>query len=111
MDAIRPESIPAQFVWRFGRDFFEKKTVQGFPDDIILGKMVRRAIRRDLLDEIEDKFALLSEQPRLGRARPDIAPELRYFPVGSYLILYREITDGIEVVSVVHGARRLNNLL
>ncbi|MEB3149794.1 MAG: type II toxin-antitoxin system RelE/ParE family toxin, partial [Sphaerospermopsis sp.] len=25
-------------------------------------------------------------------------PEMRYFPVGSYLILYREIEDGIEVV-------------
>ncbi len=64
-----------------------------------------------LLDEIEDKLVLLSEQPRLGRARPDIAPELRYFPVGNYLILYRERTGGIEVVRVVHGARRLNGLL
>ena len=63
-----------------------------------------------LLDEIEDKFGLLSEQPRLGPARPDIAPELRYVPVGRYLILYREITDGIEVVRVVHGARRLSHL-
>lgn len=63
-----------------------------------------------LLDEIEDKFILLSEQPRLGPARPDIALELRYFPVGSYLIFYREIDNGIEVVRVVHGARRLTNL-
>ena len=63
-----------------------------------------------LLDEIEDKFGLLSEQPRLGPARPDIAPELRYVPVGRYLILYREMADGIEVVRVVHGARRLSHL-
>jgi toxin ParE1/3/4 len=63
-----------------------------------------------LLDEIESKFLVLSEQPRLGQARPDIAPELRYFPVGSYLILYREIANGIEVVRVVHGARRVGNL-
>ena len=64
-----------------------------------------------LSDEIERKFILLAGQPYLGPARPDIAPELRYFPVGSYLILYREITDGIEVVRVIHGARRLNSLL
>jgi toxin ParE1/3/4 len=63
-----------------------------------------------LLDEIEDKFILLSEQPRLGPARSDIALGLRYFPVGSYLIFYREIANGIEVVRVVHGARRLINL-
>lgn len=63
-----------------------------------------------LLDEIEDKFILLSEQPCLGPARSDIALGLRYFPVGSYLIFYREIANGIEVVRVVHGARRLINL-
>lgn len=63
-----------------------------------------------LLDEIEAKCRLLSEQPRLGPARPDIRPELRYFPIGSYLILYREITGGVEIVRVVHGARDLPDL-
>jgi len=62
------------------------------------------------LDEIESKFILLSEQPRLGPAHSDIAPKLRYFPVGSYLILYRELANGIEVARVVHGARRLTDL-
>ena len=63
-----------------------------------------------LLDEFESKFALLAGQPRLGAARSDIAPGLRHFPAGNYLILYRETDDGIEVVRVVHGARRLSNL-
>jgi plasmid stabilization system protein ParE len=30
--------------------------------------------------------------------------------VGSYLIFYRIIPDGIEVVRVVQGSRRLDNL-
>lgn len=63
-----------------------------------------------LLDEIESKCLLLAEQPCLGPARPDIAPELRYFPVGRYLILYREIAEGIEAVRVIHGARELSRL-
>jgi toxin ParE1/3/4 len=63
-----------------------------------------------LLDEIEEKFSLLADQPQLGPARPDIAEECRYFPVGNYLILYRIIPDGIEVVRVVQGSRRLENL-
>ena len=63
-----------------------------------------------LLDRIEEKFFLLADQPRLGPRRPDIAPELRYFPIGSYLVLYREIPAGIEIVRVVHGARRLTSL-
>lgn len=64
----------------------------------------------NLLDELESKFALLAGQPRLGVARSDIAPGLRHFPVGNYLILYREIDPGIKVVRVVHGARRLSHL-
>jgi toxin ParE1/3/4 len=63
-----------------------------------------------LLDEIEEKFFLLPDQPKLGPARLDIAEECRYFPVGNYLILYRIISGGIEVVRVVQGARRLENL-
>jgi toxin ParE1/3/4 len=63
-----------------------------------------------LLDDLDTKGLLLADNPRLGPTRPDIAPELRYFPVGSYLILYREIAQGIEVVRVIHGARRLTDL-
>ena len=63
-----------------------------------------------LLDEIEEKFSFLADHPQLGPVRPDIAEGCRYFPVGSYLILYRLIPDGIEVVRVVQGSRRLENL-
>lgn len=64
-----------------------------------------------LLEEIDRKCTLLAGNPLLGRARPDIAPEFRYFPVGNYLILYRALSDGVEVVRIVHGARRLDGLL
>jgi toxin ParE1/3/4 len=63
-----------------------------------------------LLDEIEDKFSLLAANPKLGPARPDIAEDCRYFPVGRYLILYRVMADGIEVVRVVQGSRHLEDL-
>jgi toxin ParE1/3/4 len=70
---------------------------------------VRAADR--LLDEIEEKFFLLADQSSLGPARPDIAPGLRYLPVRRYLILYREVTGGIEIVRVVHGARDVPALM
>jgi toxin ParE1/3/4 len=63
-----------------------------------------------LLDEIEGKCVLLAAHPQLGPARPDIAADCRYFPAGNYLILYCVIPDGIEVVRVVQGSRRLENL-
>jgi toxin ParE1/3/4 len=48
---------------------------------------------------------MLAVQPRLGPARPDIAEDLRLFPI-QRCVLYRELPDSIKVVRVVHGMRR-----
>jgi toxin ParE1/3/4 len=45
--------------------------------------------------------------PEVGPARQDIALGLRLLPVERYVILYRIIDGGVEVVRVVHGARHL----
>ncbi len=60
-----------------------------------------------LILSIDKKCGLLAENPKLGAARPDIAPEVRYLTVGNYLILYRELSNSVEVVRVLHGARNL----
>src|SRR5579862_7080581 len=57
-----------------------------------------------------EHFTVLAEHPRLGQARPDIRADLRHFPVKRYLILYRQISDGVEIVRVVHGSRDLGAL-
>lgn len=61
-----------------------------------------------MLDTIETKLRLLTATPGLGPARPDIAEGLRLFLIRRYVALYRELPDGIEVVRVVHGMRRLD---
>lgn len=63
-----------------------------------------------MLDAIGDKLNLLAASPRLGPARPDIAEGVRLFPVKRYVIPYRELPGGIEVVRVVHGMRRLSGM-
>ncbi len=63
-----------------------------------------------LIDTIDERFELLARFPKAGPARPDVLPELRSFPVGNYLIFYRPIDDGVEVMRVVHGARNLRRL-
>jgi toxin ParE1/3/4 len=63
-----------------------------------------------LIDKLDVKLRLLSEFPGLGRARDDLAPSLRSFPVGNYIIFYRPLPDGIEVVRVLHGARDLRRI-
>jgi toxin ParE1/3/4 len=61
-----------------------------------------------LLDLIDQKCRLLAEMPGLGRARPELRPDLRSFPVGQFLILYRPMGDsGIEIVRIVRGVRDL----
>src|SRR6266516_3704082 len=60
-----------------------------------------------LLDIIDEKCRLLAQFPAMGRRREDLAPDLRSFPAGNYLIFYRPITEGIQVIRVLHGARDL----
>ena len=45
--------------------------------------------------------------PFIGQARFDLAPSLRMFPVGNYLIFFQPIQDGVEVIRVLHGERNI----
>jgi len=54
-----------------------------------------------------EKFSLLASQPLLGQLRDDLRLGLRLFAADSYAILYYPISDGIEVVGVVHAARHV----
>jgi toxin ParE1/3/4 len=64
-----------------------------------------------LLAAFEQHFLLLAENKNFGRARPDMRPDLRrYSVVKNYLIFYRPMQDGIEVVRVVHSRRNTQAL-
>ena len=63
------------------------------------------------IDRLTEKFIALGGSPRIGRVRPELRPDLRSFPFGAYLILYRIVDDGVEIVRVVHSARNLDDLV
>jgi len=63
-----------------------------------------------LIDTIVQKCEMLAVHPRMGQLRPDLAPRLRSFSVGNYIVLYRPTDAGIEVARVVHGARDVDSL-
>ena len=63
-----------------------------------------------LLDILEEKSQALAREPKMGAARDNIAPGVRHFPVGKYLILYRVIKGGVEIVRYVQGMRQLKDL-
>jgi len=61
------------------------------------------------LDRILERCQALAEFPGMGSQRADLAPALRMSPLGEYLIFYRPIDDGIEVVRGLHGRRRITH--
>lgn len=60
-----------------------------------------------LLERIRDALSRLAAMPLMGQARCDLAPGLRLFPVGKYLMFFRPVQDGMEVIRVLHGKRHL----
>lgn len=56
-----------------------------------------------LLDRIENILRMLSDNPKAGRIRPELAAELRSFPIGTYVLFYRPIQNGVELVRVLSG--------
>ena len=58
-----------------------------------------------LIDRITDRFWLLEEYPQAGRLCGEIAPGVRTFPAGKYIIYYRTTRRSTEILHVFHGAR------
>jgi toxin ParE1/3/4 len=50
-----------------------------------------------MLDRIDATCQLLSQQPLMGQARPELADGLRSFSVGNYVVYFLPLRDGIEV--------------
>jgi len=61
-------------------------------------------------DLVYEKCQLLAESPGMGTQRPELAPEVRSFPVGNYVIFYRPTENGVEVVRVLSGHRDIQKL-
>jgi toxin ParE1/3/4 len=67
--------------------------------------------------QAEATFARLARVPGLGtRYEPDepLYADLHYFPISrfrKYLVFYRPVPGGIEVLRVLHGARDIAGIL
>jgi len=57
------------------------------------------------VDQLDAQFRLLATQPKMGRARNELAAGVRSFPVGRYVVFYVPLDAGIDVVRVLHSAR------
>lgn len=53
----------------------------------------------------------LATHPGIGRKRPELAPDLQSFAVGSYVVFYRVSGDVVEIAAVLHGARDIERIM
>ncbi|HEY9713881.1 MAG TPA: type II toxin-antitoxin system RelE/ParE family toxin, partial [Chroococcales cyanobacterium] len=47
---------------------------------------------------LQERWRVLVEQPRIGRKRGEIHADLRSLTEGKYVIFYRIIADGIQII-------------
>lgn len=59
------------------------------------------------IERLYVEFDMLARHPRAGRERPDLQPGLRTFPIGRYVVVYRERAERVEVVRVLSAYRDL----
>ncbi len=63
-------------------------------------------VARRFVDDIHEKFETYARQPLMGEPRPELGDELRSFTFKkNYVVIYRPLDDGIDVLRIVHGAR------
>lgn len=60
---------------------------------------------RSFLDKLKVACQRLSQFPDMGVIRDELAPGVRCIPFASYLIFYRRVEHGVEVIRVLHGSR------
>ena len=98
-----PHSYGPQFTDQAERDLDEIENY--IPQDN------SQAARRLLL-RLREVCLTLSEHPYIGRARPEFGLEHRSFAVPNtrYVIIYRPIDAGVEIIHVRQGSQNLRRL-
>lgn|ERR1035441_1856421 len=85
-------------------------------DLIQIWRHIKRESSLAVADRIEsvirDKIAFLAGNPGAGHSRKNLTDQpVKFFPVYSYLIVYRSDTKPLQVVSILHGRRDVEQLL
>jgi plasmid stabilization system protein ParE len=68
------------------------------------------AIAENFVGELCDRCASLARLPgTLGRARPELRPDIRSLPYKSYVIFFRYADDRVEIVDILEGHRDIDS--
>jgi antitoxin ParD1/3/4 len=85
-------------------------------DLVQIWRYIKKESSIEIADHVElvilDKVVFLTEWPSGGHWRKDLTDEaVKFFSVFSYLIVYRPDTNPLQVVSILHGRRDVEQIL
>jgi toxin ParE1/3/4 len=80
--------------------------------DYVLAQGGTRAARY-VVQTIADSFRQLSRSPHIGHIREDLTddPDVRFWSVFSYLVVYLSTTRPLTIIAIVHGRRDVAQFL
>lgn len=79
--------------------------------DYIQSASGSRQVAARFVRHLNDHCRRLGTLPgTLGRARPELLPDIRSTPYGNYVIFFRYVGDIVEIVNVIEGHRHINAL-
>lgn len=81
-----------------------RKDLLGIAADIAAGSGSIEVAER-FIDRIYARCNLQASRPLIGELRPELGSDVRQCLVGLYLVFYRPVEEGIEVLRVLHGNR------
>ena len=85
-------------------------------DLVEIWRHIKKQSSLEMADRVEsvirDRIVFLAANPGAGHWRKNLTDEtVKFFPVYSYLIVYRPDTKPLQVVSILHGRRDVEQIL
>jgi plasmid stabilization system protein ParE len=85
-------------------------------DLVQIWRYVKRESSVKIADRVEavirDQIVSLAKTPGIGHWRKDLTDEaVKFFPVYSYLIVYRPDTKPLHIVAILQGRRNVQQVL
>ena len=77
--------------------------------DFIAASDPQRAV--SFIDQLLDLCTAIAERPYAYQRRDDLMQGVRQAVHGNYLVFFRIGDDGVVVIRILHGARRLEDLI
>jgi len=85
-------------------------------DLVAIWRYIKREASLEMADRVEavirEQIVFLARTPGAGHWRKDLTDEsVKFFPVYSYLIVYRPETKPLQVAAILHGRRDVAEIL